>query len=56
MEPISQIHFRGKDIDIPMARGQVGAYADTVRTWLKGIMWGSDGMESHQWGHIVDEQ
>jgi branched-chain amino acid aminotransferase len=54
--PISQIHFRGNDINIPMARGNVGAYADTVRTWLKGIMWGSDGMESHEWGHVVEEK
>jgi branched-chain amino acid aminotransferase len=54
--PISQIHFRGNDIDIPMAKGDIGAYADTVRSWLKGIMWGCDGMESHEWGHVVEEK
>jgi branched-chain amino acid aminotransferase len=54
--PISQIHFRGNDINIPMSKGDVGEYADTVRTWLKGIMWGSDGMESHEWGHVVEEK
>ncbi|CBX91792.1 hypothetical protein IAQ61_000010 [Plenodomus lingam] len=54
--PISQIHFRGKDIDVPMAKGNCGVYADTVRTWLKGIMWGSEGMESHEWGRVIDEE
>ncbi|KAI8933957.1 hypothetical protein NX059_008731 [Plenodomus lindquistii] len=54
--PISQIHFRGKDIEVPMAKGDCGVYADTVRTWLKGIMWGSEGMESHEWGRVIDEE
>lgn len=54
--PISQIHFRGKDIEVPMAKGDCGAYAQTVRGWLKGIMWGSDGMEGHEWGRVVDEE
>jgi branched-chain amino acid aminotransferase len=53
--PISQIHFRGQDIEIPMKKGEIGEYADAFRTWLKGIMWGSDGMESHEWGHVVEE-
>ncbi|KAF2035334.1 branched-chain amino acid aminotransferase II [Setomelanomma holmii] len=54
--PISQIHFRGEDIEVPMAKGEVGAYADVIRGWLKGIMWGSDGMEGHEWGYVVDEE
>ncbi|KAH9881269.1 hypothetical protein J1614_001766 [Plenodomus biglobosus] len=54
--PISQIHFRGKDIEVPMEKGDCGVYADTVRTWLKGIMWGSEGMESHEWGRVIDEE
>jgi branched-chain amino acid aminotransferase len=53
--PISQIHFRGQDIEIPMKKGEIGEYADAFRTWLQGIMWGSDGMESHEWGHVVEE-
>jgi branched-chain amino acid aminotransferase len=53
--PISQIHFRGQDIEIPMVKGEIGAYAEAFRMWLKGIMWGSDGMESHEWGHVVEE-
>lgn len=54
--PISEIHFRGKDITIPMAKGDSGAYTAALKNWLKGIMWGSDGMESHEWGLVIDEQ
>lgn len=54
--PISQIHFRGEDIEVPMKKGQAGEYADVVRGWLKGIMWGSDGMEGHEWGYVVEEK
>jgi branched-chain amino acid aminotransferase len=54
--PISSIHFRGKDLEVPMVKGQTGAYADFFKTSLKGIMWGCDGMESHEWGRVVDEE
>jgi branched-chain amino acid aminotransferase len=54
--PISQIHFRGEDIEVPMVKGEIGAYADALRGWLKGIMWGSDGMESHEWGQVIAEE
>ena len=54
--PISLIHFRGNDITIPMANGDAGAYASLLRGWMKGIMWGSDGEESHSWGHVVKEE
>ncbi|KAI1676231.1 Branched-chain-amino-acid aminotransferase [Pyrenophora tritici-repentis] len=50
------IHFRGKDIDIPMAKGKFGAYADFFKSSLKGIMWGCDGLESHEWGRVIDEE
>jgi branched-chain amino acid aminotransferase len=54
--PISQIHFRGKDLEVPMSQGETGAYANFFKTSLKGIMWGCDGMESHEWGRVVDEE
>ncbi|KAL5120576.1 hypothetical protein ACEQ8H_001595 [Pleosporales sp. CAS-2024a] len=54
--PISQIHFRGQNIEIPMGKGDIGEYALAFRTWLQGIMWGRDGMEKHEWGHIVEEE
>ncbi|KAH7377912.1 aminotransferase, partial [Phaeosphaeria sp. MPI-PUGE-AT-0046c] len=53
--PVSQIHFRDQDLEVPMAKGEIGAYANVLKGWLKGIMWGNDGMESHEWGHIVEE-
>lgn len=54
--PISEIHFRGKDIKVPMAKGESGAYTAALKDWLKGIMWGSNGMEAHQWGRVIDEE
>lgn len=54
--PVSLVHFRGKDVEVPMANGDCGAYAELLRGWMKGIMWGSDGMEGHEWGYVVDEQ
>jgi branched-chain amino acid aminotransferase len=54
--PISQIHFRGEDVEVPMVKGEIGAYANALRGWLTGIMWGSDGMESHEWGRVIDEE
>jgi branched-chain amino acid aminotransferase len=38
-----------------MVKGEIGAYAEALRGWLKGIMWGSDGMESHEWGQVVED-
>jgi len=54
--PISEIHFRGKDIAVPMGKGDCGAYAEAVRTWLKSIMWGSDGAENNKWATIISEE
>jgi len=54
--PISQIHFRGEDINVPMCNGNTGAYAGVIRDWMKGIMWGSDGEERHAWGRVIDEE
>lgn len=54
--PISLVHYRGKDVQIPMVKGDVGAYADALRGWLTGIMWGKDGMEGHEWGYVVEQQ
>ena len=54
--PISQIHFRGKDIEVPMVKGDSGAYASFFKNSLKGIMWGSGGMEGHEWGRVIDEE
>ncbi|KAK5127435.1 hypothetical protein LTR85_006774 [Meristemomyces frigidus] len=50
--PIGLIHFRGKDLEVPMDGGDSGVYARTIKQWLTNIMWGK---ESHEWGIVVDE-
>ncbi|KAK8175877.1 branched-chain-amino-acid aminotransferase-like protein [Phyllosticta citrichinensis] len=51
--PVSLIHFRGRDIDIPLAAGDSGKYAKTIKTWLKNIMYGK---ENHEWGVVIQEE
>jgi branched-chain amino acid aminotransferase len=53
---ISFIHFRGKDIKVPMGDGEMGKYTSLLKGWLKAIMWGRDGFEGHEWGYVVDEE
>lgn len=52
--PISHIHFRGKDFTVPQDAGDSGKYTQVLKSWLKGIMWGEQGMEQHEWGHVVE--
>jgi branched-chain amino acid aminotransferase len=56
VSPIACIHYRGKDIQAPMSEGEMGRYTSVLKGWLKGIMWGKDGFEGHEWGHVVDEE
>ena len=51
--PISLIHYRSRDIEIPLAAGDSGKYAKTIKTWLKNIMYGK---ESHEWGVVIQEE
>ncbi|KAF2018118.1 branched-chain amino acid aminotransferase II [Aaosphaeria arxii CBS 175.79] len=53
--PIGQIHFRGKDFTIPQEAGESGKYTKAIKSFLKGIMWGEDGLEQHEWGYVVEE-
>jgi len=50
--PVSLVHFRGKDLSIPMVRGSTGEYAALLKSWLKNIMYGK---EEHEWGVVVEE-
>lgn len=54
--PVGKIHFRGKDIEVPMKERDGGVYTRTIKRWLKGIMWGNEGMEGHEWGFVVEEE
>ena len=49
---VSEIHYRGRDLDIPLSEGQSGKYASLFKTWLKNIMYGK---EDHKWGFVVEE-
>lgn len=50
--PIEKIHFRGKDLYVPMEGEESGVYAGLVKKWLVDIMYGNEG---HEWGVVVDE-
>jgi branched-chain amino acid aminotransferase len=51
--PIADIHFRGVDIELPLARGEPAKYAMTIKGWLKDIMY---GREQHEWAHVIKEE
>ena len=49
---MSLIHFRGRDLEVPLSDGTMGTYARVLKTWLKDIMYGK---EPHVWGTIMEE-
>lgn len=51
--PVSKIHFRGVDLDIPMSEGDSGKYAKLVKGILGKIMYGE---VSHDWGYVVENE
>lgn len=51
--PVSSIHFRGKDLEIPMSEGATGKYAAILKTHLTNIMY---GREDHEWGVVIKER
>ncbi|KAF4538141.1 putative branched-chain-amino-acid aminotransferase protein [Lasiodiplodia theobromae] len=51
--PVGLIHFRGKDIEIPLAAGETGKYAHVIKTWLRNIMYGK---EDHEWARVVPDE
>ena len=53
ISPISEIHYRGTDLDIPLENGVSGKYAALIKSWLANIMYGK---EDHPWGLIVEEK
>lgn len=55
ISPVSTIHFRGIDLEIPMKEngGTTGPYSRLLKTWLKDIMY---GREEHEWGVVVPER
>ncbi|KAG6094369.1 hypothetical protein E4U30_003412 [Claviceps sp. LM220 group G6] len=52
--PVSQIHHRGKEINIPIGSdGQGGEITTKVKQWIGDIMY---GREQHEWGVVVPEK
>lgn len=51
--PVADIHFRGNDIQLPLAKGEGAAYAMNIKQWLKDIMFGN---VQHEWGVVVEEE
>ena len=51
--PVSAIHFRGKDIELPLASGREAKYAMSIKESLRDIMFGN---VPHPWGVVVREE
>ncbi|KAM3456566.1 hypothetical protein BB8028_0003g10540 [Beauveria bassiana] len=52
--PVSRIHHRGKDIDIPMGpEGKAGEITIKIKNWIGDIMYGN---VAHEWGVVVNEK
>ena len=50
---VGWIHFRGKDLEVPVEEGATGAYTHQIKEWLVDIMYGN---ENHEWGIVVEEE
>ncbi|KAH7356545.1 putative branched-chain-amino-acid aminotransferase [Rhexocercosporidium sp. MPI-PUGE-AT-0058] len=50
---VSVINYKEQDLQIPMARGEMGEYASLIKSWLVNIMYGK---EQHEWGVVVEEE
>lgn len=53
ISPCADIHFRGVDIALPLAKGVEPKYALKIKQELKKIMYGK---VQHEWGVVLDEQ
>ncbi|RYO79714.1 hypothetical protein DL766_010477 [Monosporascus sp. MC13-8B] len=52
--PVSLIHHRGRDIQIPMGKaGDGGSITLQVKNWIADIMY---GRAQHEWGVVVPEE
>lgn len=51
--PVSSIHFRGKDLEIPMSEVVTGKYTAILKKNLANIMY---GREDHEWGVVINER
>ena len=55
--PVSLIHHRGKDVNIPMGKtGDGGPITTQLKTWIGDIMYGRGEGQNHPWGVVVPEE
>jgi branched-chain amino acid aminotransferase len=53
---VSEISYRDTSLNIPVfGKDGCGKYAGQLKALLKGIMYGCNDMENHEWGHVVKE-
>jgi branched-chain amino acid aminotransferase len=54
---ISEINYRDNSLNIPVYGDDgTGEYAGKIKSLLKGIMYGCNGMENHEWGYVIEEE
>ena len=53
--PVGHIHFRGKEIHVPMEEGASGVYTRIVKQWLMDIMYGIKITDTND-EHILREE
>jgi branched-chain amino acid aminotransferase len=54
---ISEISYKDTSLNIPILnKDGTGRYAGQLKALLKGIMYGCNDMENHEWGHVVEEE
>lgn len=54
---VSEIKYKDTTLKIPIVdeKEGLGKNAAQLKSLLKGIMYGTNGMENHEWGYVVEE-
>ncbi|KAK3377911.1 putative branched-chain amino acids aminotransferase [Podospora didyma] len=50
--PVSLVHHRGEDIQIPLGKSESGQYTTKIKSWMADIMYGN---EQHPWGVVASK-
>jgi branched-chain amino acid aminotransferase len=51
--PIGLIHYKNKDLVVPVKGNETGEYAGLIKEWLVDIMYGRGEGVGHEWGVLV---
>lgn len=54
---VSEIKYKDTTLNLPIVdqKDGTGKYAGELKSLLRGIMYGTNGLENHEWGYVVDE-